>query len=94
MAKCILKYLTYFTTQRGIAVEVKQKFGTQPIEDIVALAEEIGKDFSNTVYFSARYIYPNETMFTRMMHSDFSLMVQRRLQNSGVKNSFINDISL
>ena len=81
----ILKYLTYFSTQRGIAAVIKQQFGTQPIEDMVSMAEEINVEFSNTVYFSARYIYPDENLFTRMMHSDFSLMVQRKLQNMGVK---------
>lgn len=81
----VLKYLTYFSTQRGIATKVLQEFGTQPIEDIVGLAEGIGSEFNNTVYFAARYVYPDENIFTRMMHSDFSLMVQRKLQNIGVK---------
>jgi amino acid transporter len=81
----VLKYLTYFSTQRGIATVVREEFGTQPIEDIVIMAEKINKEFTNTVYFAARYIYPDENIFTRMMHSDFSLMVQRKLQNVGVK---------
>ena len=80
-----LKYLTHFANQRNIAASSKRGFGTQPIEDIVTMSEEINSEFNNTVYFSARYIYPKENIINRLMHSDFALMVQRRLQNIGVK---------
>lgn len=81
----VLNYLENYASHRGVASLSKASFGTQPIEDVVKMAEEINQLFANTVYFSARYVYPSETMLSRMMHSDFSLTVQRWLQNIGVK---------
>lgn len=81
----VLSYLENYASHRKVASLSKSSFGTQPIDDVVKMAEEINQLFSNTVYFSARYVYPSETMLSRMMHSDFSLTVQRWLQNVGVK---------
>lgn len=81
----VLNYLAKYASHRGIPSVSEVKFGAQPIEDVLEMSEKVNQSFNNTVYFAARYVYPTETILTRMMHSDFSLMVQRRLQNTGVK---------
>lgn len=80
-----LSYLENYASHKNIASESRSSFGTQAVEDMVAMAEDITSQFNHTVFFGARYIYPQETIIGRMLHSDFSLMVQRCLQNSGVK---------
>ena len=45
----------------------------------------INQEYDNAVFFSSRYIYRESLFINRYLHSDFSLMIQRSLQNIGTK---------
>ena len=48
----VLNYLTKFSQHHGFAVESYSAFGTDPVNDIVKMAEEINQKYSNAIYFS------------------------------------------
>ncbi len=81
----ITNYLVKFSAKNRVALETYTHFGTDPVEDVSTLAAEINDKYNNAVYFSSRYVFKNEKLLTRILHADFSLMVQRRLQNIGTK---------
>ena len=81
----VVTYLENFSQQHHVATESITKFGTKPIEDITNVAEDLNTRFHNAVFFASRYVYKEDLNITRFLHSEFSLMVQRRLQNIGTK---------
>ena len=81
----IVSYLERFAQQHNVAFESITRFGTQPIEDITQVSTELNQRFQNAVFFASRYVYKEDLNITRFLHSEFSLMVQRRLQNIGTK---------
>jgi amino acid transporter len=81
----VIDYLQTFALNHGIACDSYRQFGTDPIEDVTNMAKAINDEYDNAIFFSSRYVYQNEKLINRMLHSDFSLMVQRRLQNIGTK---------
>ena len=81
----VTDYLTRFSNAHGVSCETHTSFGTDPVADICDIATAINDQYDNSVYFASRYVYKNEKLLARFLHSDFSLMVQRRLQNLGIK---------
>lgn len=80
----ILRYLVKYSQQSGIAAEYYNKFGTNAVDGIIEMAEMVNKKYSDTIYFSSRYIYANENWFTRLLHSDIGSIIQNRIQALGV----------
>jgi amino acid transporter len=81
----IVNYLQRFAQQHNVATESITRFGTQPIDDITDVSALLNQRFQNAVFFASRYVYKEDLNITRFLHSEFSLMVQRRLQNIGTK---------
>ncbi len=81
----LLDYLVQFMKQHGYAAEAYSSYGTDIIEHLYQLSEKVTEKFPNTLFFTSRYVYPNETWFTRLLHSDFTTIIQRKLQQLGVK---------
>ena len=81
----VTEYLTRFSNQHGIHCDSFTGFGTDPEDDVAKIASEVNDKYDNVVYFASRYVYKTEKVLTRLLHSDFSLMVQRQLQTLGIK---------
>ncbi|OGO96232.1 MAG: amino acid transporter [Coxiella sp. RIFCSPHIGHO2_12_FULL_44_14] len=81
----ILNYLVKYSQAHGVAAESYSDFGTDAIAGITKMAEKINKKYTNTIYFSSRYVYPSENWFTRLLHSDAAGIIQRRLHALGAK---------
>lgn len=81
----VLDYLVKYSQMHGIAAESYCAFGTDPVEEIVKLSEKVNKKFPDAIYFASRYVYPSENWFTRLLHSDISGIIQRRLHLLGAK---------
>lgn len=80
-----LGYLVQYCHQHNLAAESYCSFGTDPVDHIYSLAEKVNAKYSNTIYFASRYVYPSETWFVRLLHSNMTSILQRRLQKLGVK---------
>jgi amino acid transporter len=81
----MLKRLIKFAEQQGYAATSFSTFGTDSVKDVVELSEKVNKQFPNAIYFASRYVYPNENWFTRILHSDFAPIMQKRLYATGIK---------
>ncbi|MCB1827634.1 MAG: amino acid transporter, partial [Coxiellaceae bacterium] len=80
-----LKYLVDFAEEHGVAAKAVGDFGIDPIEGMSGLAAQISEEYPNSVFFAARYIYEKENILSRLIHSDFSLAIQRKLQSLGMR---------
>lgn len=81
----LLDYLVQYMQQNGYHAEAYSNYGTDVIEGIYHLAETINEKYPNTLYFTSRYVYPSENWLTRILHADFSIIIQRRLQHLAIK---------
>lgn len=81
----VLSYLVKYSQLNGIAAESYRSFGTDVVEEVMMLSEEVNKKYEDTLYFASKYVYSSETWLTRLLHSDIGSLVQRRLQAMGGK---------
>lgn len=80
-----IDYLSKFSQNYGIATEAFCTYGTDPVDHIFKIAERVNRKYPNSIYFASRYLYPGENWFIRLLHSDMTNILQRRLQLLGVK---------
>jgi hypothetical protein len=59
------------------------RFGTDPVEEIEALAGEVRARYPQSVFFAGTLIFQKETILTRILHNQTAFAVQRRLHPKG-----------
>lgn len=81
----IISYLTHFAKLNGIATQSCALYGANPLVEITDAMDKLGQEFPQSVCFASQYIYKKETIFMRLIHSDFTSGLQRQLQAIGTK---------
>jgi hypothetical protein len=77
-------YVNYCNTN-GLAATARFSLGTDRVDELVKLAEEIQKEFPNSVFFTSKLVFRNENWVTRLLHNQTALALQRRLHLSGMQ---------
>lgn len=77
-AQATLDYFVYFCHSYGLAAKCYLGFGTDPVDDYTKLSEKVGEDFSNCIYFASKLVFEDENWFTRLLHNQAALALQRR----------------
>jgi len=80
-----LSYFVNFCNSNGLAAKSYVAFGTDPIEDFVRLAERVAKEFPNSIFFTSKLIFAVDNWFTRLLHNQAALALQRRLHLEGMQ---------
>lgn len=78
-----LKYFVDYCHQYGFAAEAHAAYGTDPVEKINKLAEKIGEKYSNCIFFSSKLIFDKDNWFTRFLHNETPITLQRQLHLQG-----------
>lgn len=78
-----LEYFVDYCQQYGIASEAYAAFGTDTVEELTKLAEEINKKYSNCIFFSSKIIFEHDNFITRFLHNETPLTLQRNLHLHG-----------
>lgn len=81
----VLDYVVKYSQMHGYAAESYADYGTDVVVEIMKLAERVNHHYSNAIYFASRYVYPTESWYTRLLHSDLASIIQRKLQTIGGK---------
>ncbi len=74
-----------FCNSYGLAAKSYLAFGTDPIEDITRLCEQVSRDFPNTIFFTSKLIFEKDNWFTRLLHNQAPLVLQNRLHMQGMQ---------
>jgi len=80
-----LNYFVNFCNSYGLAAKSYLAFGTDPIEDITRLCEQVNRDFPNTIFFTSKLIFEKDNWFTRLLHNQAPLVLQNRLHMQGMQ---------
>ncbi len=74
-----------FCTSQGLAAKSYRSFGTEPLEELTKLAEQIVLEHPNTIFFTSKLIFEHENWLTRLLHNQTALAMQRRLHLRGMQ---------
>ncbi len=78
-----LRYYVNFCHSHGLAAKSYIAFGTDPVEELIKLSEQINREFPNSVCFASKLIFASESFFTRWLHNQTALAIQQRLHVMG-----------
>lgn len=80
-----LNYYVNFCHSHGWAATFYESFGTDPVEQLTELAENVVKEYPNTVFFASKLIFQQDSWVTRWLHNQTALAMQRRLHLRGMQ---------
>jgi amino acid transporter len=78
-----LQYFVRYCHQYGIASQAYAAYGTDNVEELSQLAQEISDKFTNSIFFASKLIFENENWFKRFLHNETSITLQRYLHLQG-----------
>jgi len=73
-----------FVKGHGYYAEARTMVGTDSVECISHLGEEVAKDFPNICVFAGKLIFREENLLSRMLHNHTAMMAQKRLVFAGL----------
>jgi amino acid transporter len=78
-----LCYYASFCEAQGLQATWRMAYGTDPVQALDTLAQEINEEYPNSVCFAAKLIFSNDNFFVRWLHNQTALSLQRRLHRRG-----------
>jgi Amino acid permease len=84
-ANIALTYFVNFCNSIGRAAKSYLSFGTDPIDEVTKLAEQVQKEFPNCIFFTSKLIFERENWFMSLLHNQAALEIQRRLHLHGLQ---------
>jgi len=84
-ANATLNYFVDFCHSHQMASASYLSFGTDVVADITRLCEEINREYPNSIFFTSKLIFKTDNWFTRLLHNQAALAIQRRLHFDGLQ---------
>jgi hypothetical protein len=72
-----------FARDLGFHPEIASGIGTDVVKELQRLCVEVIRKFPRSVFFAGKLILENEGFFSRFLHNQTALEIQRWLQNQG-----------
>jgi hypothetical protein len=80
-----LEYFVDFCQSHGMASASYIGFGTDAVEEVTRMCEQISHEYPNSIFFTSKLIFASDNWFTRLLHNQAALAVQRRLHFEGLQ---------
>jgi hypothetical protein len=78
-----LQYFVDYCHQYGIAAQAYAAYGTDTVEELSRLAEEVGDKFPNCIFFASKLIFEKDNWIMRSLHNETAVALQRQLHMQG-----------
>jgi len=79
----MLKYFVDYCHQYDISAEAFAGFGTDPVEELEKLTENVCHKYPNCIFFSSKLIFKRDNWITRFLHNETPNTLQRQLHMQG-----------
>lgn len=79
-----LDHYVAFMENQGFYAEAFSTIGTDIADDIANMAYEIFERYPDSVFFGGQIVFPQDTIFTKMLYNYTTWAVQRRLHQKGI----------
>jgi amino acid transporter len=84
-ANATLTFFVDFCHSHGMASASNLGFGTDVVDEVTRLCEITNAEYPNTIFFTSKLIFENDNWFTRLLHNQAALAIQRRLHFEGLQ---------
>jgi hypothetical protein len=84
-ANATLKFFVDFCHSHGMASSAYLGFGTDVVNEVTKLCEDISTQYPNAIFFTSKLIFEHDNWFTRLLHNQAALAIQRRLHFDGLQ---------
>jgi amino acid transporter len=84
-ANATLQFFVDFCHSHGMASAAYLGFGTDAVNEVTKLCEEISKEYPNAIFFTSKLIFEQDNWFKRLLHNQAALAIQRRLHFEGLQ---------
>ena len=78
------KYVA-FAHKLGFKADYRYKIGTEAVETIVELCEEVRREFPRSIFYLGQLVFENDRFYYRLLHNETAFAIQRRLQFAGLQ---------
>ncbi|HEY1253004.1 MAG TPA: APC family permease [Thermoanaerobaculia bacterium] len=78
------KYVA-FAHRLGFRAESRYAIGTEAVEEVVALCDEVQKEHPRSIFFLGQLVFENDRFYYRFLHNETAFAIQRRLQFAGLQ---------
>lgn len=78
------KYVA-FARRLGFRADDRYAIGTEAVEQVVALCENIRKEFPRAIFYLGQLVFENDRFYYRLLHNETAFAIQRRLQFAGLQ---------
>ena len=78
-----LQYFVDYCHQYGIAAQAYAVYGTDTVEELSKLAEEVGEKFPSCIFFASKLIFEKDNWIMRSLHNETAVALQRQLHMQG-----------
>ncbi len=80
-----LAFYVDYCHANGLASTARFSLGTDRVDELVKLAEEIQREYPTCVFFTSKLVFRNENWITRLLHNQTALALQRKLHLNGMQ---------
>ena len=84
-ANVSLAYFVNFCHSHGLAAKSFLAFGTDAVDRIAELCDQVREEFPGAIFFTSKLITEDENFMTRVLHNQAALALQRRLHLEGIQ---------
>lgn len=84
-ANATLEYFVDFCHSHGLASAAYLRFGTDAVDEVTSMCEEIAKEYPQSIFFTSKLIFEKDNWFVRLLHNQAALVIQRRLHLEGLQ---------
>jgi amino acid transporter len=84
-ANATLKFFVDFCHSHGMASAAYLGFGTDAVEEVTKLCQDISQEYPNAIFFTSKLIFEHDNWFTRLLHNQAALAIQRGLHFDGLQ---------
>jgi amino acid transporter len=84
-ANATLKFFVDFCHSHGMASASYLGFGTDVVNEVTRLCGVISQDYPNAIFFTSKLIFAEDNWFSRLLHNQAALAIQRRLHFDGLQ---------
>jgi hypothetical protein len=74
-----------FARKLGFKADYRFKIGTEAVESVVELCEEVRREFPRSIFYLGQLVFESDHFYYRLLHNETAFAIQRRLQFAGVQ---------
>jgi hypothetical protein len=78
-----LHYFKSYCASRGLPAASYQSFGSDPLQELIGLTEQVAREYPNAVFFASKLVVDEDDFMSRVLHNQLPFAIMRYVHNRG-----------